>query len=177
VNLTKRLLCGVLLFGLGGASVAPAMPPEHVIPMVEKRAKTFYIQGLIAGVGVVDFLVDTGSSYNTIDEHSLAVLQAQGRASFVKNLMGVLANGQRERVAVYRLDVIRLGEDCELRDVEAAVFPGRTRHILGLSGLRKAGNFTFSFEPPQLVLSSCLPVTTQTENKRLAAAQNEPLIR
>lgn len=177
VDLTKRLLCGVLLFGIGGAPTALAVPPGHVVPMVEKRAKTFYVQGLIAGIGMVDFLVDTGSSYNTIDEHSLVILQAQGRASFVKDLTGVLANGQRERVAVYRLDVIRLGDDCELRDVEAAVFPGRTRHILGLSGLRKAGNFTFSFEPPQLVLSSCLPVTTQTADEQLAAAQNEPLIR
>lgn len=177
VNLTKRLFCGVLLFGMGGGSVALAVPPGHIVPMVEKRVKTFYVQGLIAGIGRVDFLVDTGSSYNTIDEHSLAILQEQGRASFVRDLTGVLANGQRERVAVYRLDVIRLGDDCELHDVEAAVFPGRTRHILGLSGLRKAGNFTFSFEPPQLVLSSCLPVTTQTADERLAAAQNEPVIR
>ncbi len=172
MNLTKRLLCGVLLFGLGGASVASAMPPEHVIPMVEKRAKTFYVQGLIAGVGVVDFLVDTGSSYNTIDEHSLAILQEQGRASFVKDLTGVLANGQRERVAVYRIDVIRLGDECELRDVEAAVFPGHARHILGLSGLRKAGNFTFSFEPPQLILSSCLSVVTQIADEQRMTVQN-----
>ncbi len=153
--------------------MALAVPPGHVVPMVEKRVKTFYVQGLIVGIGMVDFLVDTGSSYNTIDEHSLAILQAQGRVSFVKNLTGVLANGQRERVAVYRLDVIRLGDDCELHDVEAAVFPGRTRHILGLSGLRKAGNFTFSFETPQLVLSNCLPVTIQADD-RLAAVQNEP---
>ncbi|HHH48900.1 MAG TPA: hypothetical protein ENK51_08450, partial [Gammaproteobacteria bacterium] len=122
--------------------------------------------------GTVDFLVDTGASYNTINEHTLALLQAQGRASFVKDLMGVLADGQRKRVALYRIDVIRLGDGCELRDVEAAVFPGRTRHILGLSGLRKAGNFTFSFEPPQLTLSRCLPVTRPSSDDQLAAAQN-----
>jgi len=121
------------------------------------------VQGQIAGIGTIDFLVDTGSSYNTIDEHSLAILEEQGRVSFVRELMGVLANGQRKQVAVYRIDVIRLGDDCELHDVEAAVFPGRTRHILGLSGLRKAGNFTFSFEPPQLVFSGCLPVVA-TQN-------------
>jgi len=138
--------------------------------MMEKSARTFYVQGQIEGVGAVDFLVDTGSSYNTIDEHSLAVLQAQDRVSFVKDLMGILANGQRKRVALYRIDVIRLGDDCELHDVEAAVFPGRTRHILGLSGLRKAGNFTFSFEPPQLILSSCLPVATQIADEQLASS-------
>ncbi len=130
------------------------------------------MRGQIVGVGVVDFLVDTGSSYNTIDEHSLAILQTQGRASFVKDLTGILANGQRKQVAVYRIDVIRLGDECELHDVEAAVFPGRTRHILGLSGLRKAGNFTFSFEPPQLILSSCLSVVSKIAGEQLVATQN-----
>ncbi len=166
----KHLFCGLLLFAAGSASAA--MPVGHVVPMMEKSARTFYVQGEIAGVGTVDFLVDTGASYNTINEHTLALLQAQGRASFVKDLMGVLADGQRKRVALYRIDVIRLGDGCELRDVEAAVFPGRTRHILGLSGLRKAGNFTFSFEPPQLTLSRCLPVTRPSSDDQLAAAQN-----
>ncbi len=164
---------GLLLFAAGGASAA--MPVDHVVPMTEKSARTFYVQGEIAGVGAVDFLVDTGSSYNTINEHSLAMLQKQGRASFVRDLIGILANGQRKRVAVYRLDIIRLGDNCELHDVEAAVFPGRTRHILGLSGLRKAGNFTFSFEPPQLTLSSCQPVAKLPPNERLAAVQGTTL--
>ncbi len=154
--LTNRIFCGLLLFIVAGIPVALALPPSHVVPMVEKSAKTFYIAGEITGLGAVDFLVDTGSSYNTIDENSLVALQQQGRVSFVKHLMGTLANGDRTRVAVYRIDAIRLGDDCELRDIEAAVFPGHTRHILGLSGLRKVGNFTFSFDPPQLTLSSCI---------------------
>lgn len=169
---TKRVLCGLLLLCVGAGSTAQALPPGQVVPMAEKSARTFYVQGEIAGVGAVDFLVDTGSSYNTINEHSLAMLQKQGRASFVRDLIGILANGQRKRVAVYRIDVIRLGNNCELRDVEAAVFPGRTRHILGLSGLRKAGNFTFSFEPPQLLLTSCLPVVQQVSDGQLATAHN-----
>lgn len=152
----KQVFYGLLLFAVVGVPTALALPPVHIVPMMEKSAKTFYVQGQISGLGAVDFLVDTGSSYNTIDEHSLATLQEQGRVSFVKDLTGILANGERTRVAVYRIDAIRLGNDCELRNVEAAVFPGRTRHILGLSGLRKAGNFTFSFEPPQLTLSTCI---------------------
>ncbi len=166
----RRVLCGLLLFVAGNTSAA--VPIDHIVPMTEKSAKTFYVQGEIMGVGAVDFLVDTGSSYNTINEHSLTMLQEQGRASFVRNLIGILANGQRKRVAVYRLDMIRLGDNCELHDVEAAVFPGRTRHILGLSGLRKAGNFTFSFEPPQLTLSSCMPVAKPPSNGQLAAVQD-----
>jgi predicted aspartyl protease len=154
----KQVLCGLLLFAVAGAPAALALPPNYVVPMMEKSAKTFYVQGEITGLGAVNFLVDTGSSYNTIDEHSLAILQEQGQVSFVKDLTGILANGQRTRVAVYRIDAIRLGDNCELRDVEAAVFPGRTRHILGLSGLRKAGNFIFSFNPPQLTFSACITV-------------------
>ncbi len=171
---TNRIFCGLLLLlGASLASSALAQPPGHVIPMAQKSAKTFYVQGRIEGVGAVEFLVDTGSSYNTIDEHSLTALQAAGSAHFVKELVGILASGERQRVAVYRIDSIRLGDNCELRDVEAAVFPGRTRHILGLSGLRKAGNFTFSFEPPQLTFSNCQPAATQASKAQLAAAATE----
>jgi len=162
VILANRILSGLLLFTVAGMPMALALPPSYVVPMVEKGAKTFYIRGEIMGLGAVDFLVDTGSSYNTIDENSLAVLQEKGKVSFVKNLMGTLANGHRTRVAVYRIDAIRLGDDCELRDIEAAVFPGRTRHILGLSGLRKVGSFTFSFDPPQLTFSSCITAAVST---------------
>jgi hypothetical protein len=35
------------------------------------------------------------------------------------------------------------------------VFPARTRQILGLSALNKAAPFTFSVDPPSLVLSNC----------------------
>jgi len=158
----NQLFCRVLFFCAGTMSAAVAhsaavAQPAHVIPMTEKSAETFYIQGAIQGLGNVEFLVDTGSSYVTINEHTLAMLKQQGEASYVKDLTGILANGQRKRVSVYRIGTIQLGGKCELYNVEAAVFPGRTRHILGLSGLRKAGAFTFSFEPPQLMLAECAP--------------------
>ncbi len=151
----NQLLRRVLFFFVGTVSAAVVAQPIHVIPMTEKSAETFYIQGIIQGLGNVEFLVDTGSSYVTINEHALATLKQQGEVSYVKDLMGILADGRRKRVPVYRIGTIQLGDKCELHDVEAAVFPGRTRHILGLSGLRKAGTFTFSFEPPQLMLAEC----------------------
>lgn len=152
----NQLLSRVLFFFVASVSaVVVAQPNHHVIPMTEKSAETFYIQGIIQGLGNVEFLVDTGSSYVTINEHALATLKQQGEVSYVKDLIGILADGRRKRVPVYRIATIQLGDKCELHDVEAAVFPGRTRHILGLSGLRKAGAFTFSFEPPQLMLAEC----------------------
>lgn len=162
MNPVNQMLCRVLFFFMGSVSAAVVAQPAHIIPMTEKSAKTFYIQGIIQGLGNVEFLVDTGSSYVTINERALATLQQQGEVSYVKDLSGILANGQRKQVSVYRIGTIQLGDKCKLHDVEAAVFPGRTRHILGLSGLRKAGTFTFSFEPPQLLLTECALASVPT---------------
>jgi predicted aspartyl protease len=127
--------------------------------MQDKGAETYYIKGEIRGLGSTEFMVDTGSGYVTINEHNLEILKAKGEVTYVKDLMGILADGQRKVFPVYRITSILLGDNCELRDVEAAVFPGRTRQILGLSGLKKAGAFTFSFNPPQLTLSTCANVS------------------
>lgn len=125
------------------------------IPMYEKGASTYYVKGVITGVGDTEFLVDTGSGYVTINESTLEILKVKGKAEYVKEILCVLANGQEDIVPVYRLTSIRLGNDCILNNVEAAVLPGTTRQILGLSGLKRAGSFSFSFEPPQLTLSAC----------------------
>lgn len=136
-----------------------ASEPVVPIPMQAKGAATYYIKGNIRGLGSTEFMVDTGSGYVTINEHTLAILKGKGEAIYVKDLMGILADGQRKVFPVYRIASIRLGDDCELRNVEAAVFPGRTRQILGLSGLKQAGAFTFSFDPPQLTLANCASVS------------------
>jgi predicted aspartyl protease len=127
----------------------------HPIPMQEKGAATYYIKATIQGLGDTDFMVDTGSGYVTINENTLDTLQQQGEAVYVKNVVGKLADGQLKVVPIYRISTISLGSECILRDVEAAVFPGKTRQILGLSGLKKAAPFIFSFNPPKLVLSHC----------------------
>lgn len=127
----------------------------HPIPMKEKGADTYYIQATIQGLGDTDFMVDTGSGYVTINENSLGTLQQQGEAVYVKNIVGKLADGQLKVVPIYRISTINLGNECILKDVEAAVFPGKTRQILGLSGLKKAAPFIFSFNPPKLILSHC----------------------
>jgi predicted aspartyl protease len=100
-------------------------------------------------------MVDTGSGYSTINEQTLSVLKQNGTARYIKDLVGVLANGEKMRVQVYRLSAINIGGQCWLHDVDAAVFPGKTRQILGLSALRKTSPFMFSMEPPELRLSNC----------------------
>lgn len=133
---------------------------SDAIPMYDKGANTFYIDGSIRGLGPTEFMVDTGSGYTTINQNTLEILLEKGEAIYVKQLTGILADGQRNTYPVYRIASIRLGESCVLHGVEAAVFPGNTRHILGLSALKKAGEFTFAFTPPQLRLSNCEKAAT-----------------
>lgn len=125
------------------------------IPMYEKGASTYYVKGEISGSGNTEFLVDTGSGYVTINEITLKALKETGKAEYVKEILCILADGKEDIVSVYKLASIRLSDNCVLKNVEAAVFPGNTRQILGLSALKKAGGFNFSFEPPQLTLNTC----------------------
>lgn len=142
-----------------------ALAPTHLfasdnIPMHDRGANTFYINGNIRGLGPTEFMVDTGSGYMTINQNTLDILRDKGEVTYVKQLTGILADGQQKTYPVYRIAYMRLGESCVLRGVEAAVFPGNTRHILGLSALKKAGEFTFAFSPPELRLSDCAKAAT-----------------
>lgn len=123
--------------------------------MHDRGANTFYIDGNIRGLGPTEFMVDTGSGYMTINQNTLDILREKGEVTYVKQLTGILADGQQNIYPVYRIAQLRLGASCVLHGVEAAVFPGNTRHILGLSALKKVGEFTFTFSPPQLRLSNC----------------------
>ncbi|MEN8179930.1 MAG: retropepsin-like aspartic protease [Pseudomonadota bacterium] len=130
------------------------------VPMQLRDAHTYYISGQIGEISPSEFMVDTGSSYMMINEITLAQLENSGEAEYQRELTGVLANGEEMRVPVYTLSTVRIGDHCVLEDVEAAVFPGDTRQILGLSALSKAAPFIFSTQPPELKLSRCLPTET-----------------
>lgn len=126
------------------------------IPMNEKGAATFYVAGNIGGYGDVEFMVDTGSGYMTINEHALATLMEQGSAHYIKDLAGIMADGTRKIIPVYRVEKVTIGGRCTFHDIEAAVFPNKTRMLLGLSALRQVAPFVFSMDPPELIVSGCL---------------------
>lgn len=151
----QRIVAGVALLAAGAVGTAVAAEFDSHVPMRDKGAATYYVDGEIHGFGPVDFMVDTGSGYMTINEETLAVLRQSGGATYLRELSGMLADGTTKRVSVYRIAEVRIGASCTLRNVEAAVFPGKTRQILGLSALRQAAPFIFSTDPPQLVLSHC----------------------
>lgn len=128
---------------------------DVTVPMHDKGLATYYVNAEIADLGISEFMVDTGSGYLTINEQTLNALQEREQVQYVKELRAILANGSELIVPVYAIKQLRIGA-CTLRDIEAAVFPARTRQILGLSALNKAAPFTFSVDPPELVLSNCV---------------------
>ena len=154
----KKYLFGVpgAIFVLALVSTASAQEFGTFIPMREKGSATYYVTTEILGLGAVDLMVDTGSSYTTINEETLAVLMQQHRADYVSELEGMLADGTRLMLPIYSIQSMNIGGQCRLKNIEVAVFPGNTRQILGLSTLRQASPFIFSMDPPQLVLSNCI---------------------
>ena len=171
----NKILYAVTLLCL--ATVAGGQGMATQIPMTSQGSKTFYISAKMASMETTDFMVDTGSSYMTINQVTLERLQTNGQAEYVRNLTGILANGDEIVVPVYRIPRIIIGNRCELFDIEAAVFPGRTRQILGLNVLSKASPFLFSVEPPQLTLSNCSQLMTQSGHSSLGPADNHTVHR
>ncbi len=147
------------------------------VPMHIKDAYTYYISGQVGKVSPSEFMVDTGSSYMMINEITLAQLENTGDAQYLRELTGVLANGDEMRVPIYTVSTLRIGDGCVLKDVEAAVFPGDTRQILGLSALLKTAPFIFSTEPPKLQLSHCHSAEAETGSQPELAAGPQDLMR
>lgn len=134
---------------------AAAADGRNHVPMTDRGASTFYVDVFLEGVGDTQFLVDTGSSYMTVNEQTLDSLKRTGQATYLKDLRGVLADGTTQIVPLYVIESMNIGRKCALTDVKVAVFPGSTRNILGLSALRAAAPFVFSVDPPRLELSNC----------------------
>jgi predicted aspartyl protease len=132
------------------------------VPMQDTGSSVFYVMVKVKGAGKMKFLVDTGAGYMTINENTLTTLRNKGLATYVKDLEGVLADGSLMIVPVYKIASINIGGACEIRNVEAAVFPGATRGLLGLSALQRTAPFVFSVEPPALQLSNCINVAVVT---------------
>jgi len=165
----------ILLLVLALPATLPASDLTIGVPMYLKGASTFYISGRIGDMPPSDFMVDTGSSYMTINEETLASLRLTEEPLYLRDLTGILANGDTMRVPVYAVSRVQLGEACLLESVEVAVFPGNTRQILGLSVLLKAAPFVFSTDPPQLQLSNCNLIETKTGDQTALAAGTDRL--
>jgi len=125
------------------------------IPLYDKGAATFYVNGRVNEGEETEFMVDTGSGYSTINAQMFEALSGSGKATYIKSVIGVMADGSEISMPIYRISSLNIGGDCVIRDIEIAVLPGKTRPILGLSALKKAALFSFFFDPPALSLSNC----------------------
>jgi predicted aspartyl protease len=128
---------------------------QQWIPMQTYGSSTYYIDSEILGAGQYSMLVDTGSAYSVINEETLARLSSKGQAHFVKKLLGKMADGSKKVIPLYRIAAINLGGNCLIEDIHAAILPGKTRQIIGISTLMRAAPFAMSFDPPMLSLSQC----------------------
>jgi len=137
----------------------------YAVPMKNSNRLTYYVDVGLGDLPPRQFLVDTGSSHMAIDDASLRLLQGQGEAHFVGNLVGTMADGSKRRVPLYEIDRLVIGDRCVVRDVRAAVIPGADRNILGLSVLRRLAPFSMDTEPPTLRFSRCRdPVAATARN-------------
>ncbi len=154
-----RRFVGIAIVGLLFTASVAASDAYTTIPMNEKSLATYYVSASVGDATGVEFMVDTGAGYTTINEETLETLKRSGHAVYVGELTGVMADGSQRRLPVYLVEQLVLGDNCVLRDVEVAVFPSNTRMLLGLSALRKASPFVFSIDPPRLSLSNCQSVS------------------
>jgi predicted aspartyl protease len=144
----RLILVAFILLPLDGLADAP-------IPLTEGGASTLYVDVAVNGAGTRAFLVDTGSSYTSIDPGTLDALEARGMATFVRRVGGTMADGSRRYVSIYAIDGVTVGDRCHLDDVKVAVLPGRERPILGVNVLRRLAPITVSIDPPALEPGQC----------------------
>ena len=128
---------------------------KFAVPMQNIGFGTYYVSVQLADMANSKFMVDTGSGYVAINQASLDALKQNKQAKYLRDIKGVMANGKSYIVPIWQVSSLTLNNECTLKNVEVAVFPGKTRQILGLSALKKAAPLEISFDPPQLVLGSC----------------------
>ena len=166
----KRLLSFFIFLAPPWAS-ADSEPQQ--IPMQTYGARTYYIESEIPGAGHFPMLVDTGSAYSVINEETLARLRDAGQAHYVKKLLGTMADGSERVIELYRISAINLGGNCLIKDVHAAILPGKARQIIGISTLMRTAPFAMSFDPPILSLNQCTPQAQQASLELAEIADDE----
>ncbi len=153
-------ILSILLLFLISITSAKATDFNTQIPISDKGSSTYYVVSHIAGYGDADFMIDTGAGYTAINEKMLQKLRSNTNVEFLNTVSGIMANGKKTTLSVFKIGQINIGGRCIINDVKAVVLPGATRNILGLSTLKKAAPFAFSTNPPRLLLSHCQPETT-----------------
>ena len=164
MRMNPRILLS-LIAALPLAAVAERF--DHSVPMQQQKSGNYYVAGVLGDGVEAEFLVDTGSGYVSLSKRTFERVRAEPGTAHLRDIHGAMADGRVVKVPVYRIARLALG-GCVLEDIEAAVFPGAARDILGLSALRRIEPFALQLEPPVLIVSDCAPPAA------LARAAAEP---
>jgi len=66
-------------------SISADESDDVTVPMYAKGMATYYVRAQLADLASGEFMVDTGSGYLTINEHTLDALKARKQAQYVKS--------------------------------------------------------------------------------------------
>jgi len=117
----------------------------------------FYVAAVFGPVHT-DMLLDTGSGYVSLTPATFRRINrsatGEARPAFKRKITGVMANGRATSVPVYQLPQLQLG-DCVLENIEAVVFPGADRNILGLNALSRLQPLTLDLDGGRMVGGGC----------------------
>jgi predicted aspartyl protease len=144
---------------LACAASPPPKPGAPVRIPLDRQGGTYYVEGAFVGLQSARFLVDTGSKHMVIDDTMRDRLRERGAARYSHDLRATMADGSQPVIEVYDVAGLRIG-DCWIGETEAAVFPDSQRLILGMDVLEELAPFTFSVDPPALVLGRCQRISS-----------------
>ncbi len=154
-----------LIWSLAMSLSAHASETRLSVPLMDRGTGTLYVAGKVGNEESVNFLVDTGSSFSTINQKLLERLQVQGEAKYLRTQVGTLADGTRIEVPLYQVRHLQIGNSCTIEDIEVAVFPNNRRVILGLNVLSRISPFAISVDPPRLSMAGCNVITADNSNQ------------
>jgi len=149
-----RVVLALLLCLAGGSSALRAQPVATTVPLHSSGAGSFLVDVQLGGEAV-GFVFDTGAAMVSIERDLLRRLQRAGIVQPAREVAVRLGDGRVQRVEVQRVARLVIAGNCELRDVEVLVMPGRGRNLLGMNALRQFAPFTLKTDPMRLELSSC----------------------
>lgn len=155
----------VLLLSLGLACSAHGQEPfSYSIEMESKSGGTNYVSATIGNTVTTSFLLDTGSGMLVVNQKTFSQLKKANAVTYSHDAAARLANGKLQKVKMYSISTLRIGDNCEINDLEVAVMK-KGNNILGMSALSKAAPFAVSVNPPTLMLSQCSQALTASINQ------------
>ena len=119
---------------------------EVMLPIANTNSGSYSVAGSFGENQTTQFLIDTGAGMSTVSRDTFNVLKRHHAIEPVRKVAARLANGKLLKVKVYRIADFRIGNQCNIGDVEVAVMPNAGRDIIGMDILSKTAPFGLNLE-------------------------------